>query len=273
MSIEGDAAVKALPRARGEAAIKLKSVDQTTALDDLRMSGCLKALFPRPSNRLDTILVNTSGGLTGGDQLSVSVSLGPDTRFCLTTQAAERVYRAQTGSASVRSEVTIAAGASLFWLPQELILFDGCALERHFHGALDRDARLLMVEPIVFGRKLMGERLRQIRFRDHVSIDRDGKPLYRDVIDLSASIADRLNARAGGAGAGAIATVCYAAPDAESWLERSREALGKTGGASLVRPDLLVARCVAPDSLVLRRSLMALLDQMTGNTLPKSWRM
>ncbi len=237
------------------------------------MSGCLKALFPRPTDRLDTILVNTAGGLTGGDRLDVDLSLGPDTTFGLTTQAAERVYRAQEGHASVRSRITVGAGATLFWLPQELILFEGAALERHFHATLAPEARLLMVEPIVFGRKLMGECLTQVRFRDHVAIDRGGEPLYRDVIDLTSDSAARLRAGAGADGAGAMATLCYTAPDAERWLTRSRDALGPSGGASLLRPDLLVARLVAPDSLAVRRCLMVLLDQMTGDTLPPSWRL
>lgn len=237
------------------------------------MSGCLKVLFPRSSDRLDTILVNTAGGLTGGDRLTLDITQAADTRFCLTTQAAERVYRAQEGCATVTSQICVGPSASLAWLPQELILFEGAALERHFHCNLAQDARLLMVEPIVFGRKLMGERLTQVRFRDHISIDRDGRPLYRDVIDLSCDIDARLTMLAGGNGAGAMATLCYAAPDADIWLNRCRTAMGALGGASLLRPDLLLVRMVAADSLELRRTLMVLLDQMTRDTLPASWRL
>lgn len=237
------------------------------------MSGCLKALFPRASDRTDAIIVNTSGGLTGGDKLSLDVVQGPDTSFCLTTQAAERAYRAHHGHATVRSHIRVEAGSTLFWLPQELILFEGAALNRQFHCDLDPQARLVMVEPIVFGRQLMGETLTQIRFRDHVSIDQGDRPLYRDVIDLSDRVGAQLRSLAGGNGAGAMATLLYVAPDAENWLHRCRAALGPMGGASLFRPGCLVARLVAPDSLHLRRALMALLDQITGDTLPKSWRL
>ncbi|MEM9910791.1 MAG: urease accessory protein UreD, partial [Pseudomonadota bacterium] len=268
-----DRQAKSVPRARGAASIELKSVGHRTRLSDLRMSGCMKALFPRTSDRTDAIIVNTSGGLTGGDKLSLDIVQGPDTSFCLTTQAAERVYRAHEGCASVKSRVVVEAKSTLFWLPQELILFEGAALKRQFHCDLNSEARLVMVEPIVFGRQLMGETLTNITFRDHVSIDQGGRAIYRDVIDLSDRVGDQLNALAGGAGAGAMATLVYAAPDAENWLQICRDALGPTGGASLLRRDFLVARLVAPDSLALRRALMALLDQITGDSLPRSWRL
>lgn len=233
----------------------------------------MKILFPRPSKGMEGILVNTSGGLTGGDQLSLQIRQETQTQFSQTTQAAERVYRAYDGFASMHTQVTVAAKATHHWLPQELILFEGASLRRNFHADLASDAKFLMVEPIVFGRQFMGETLHQVTFRDHISIDRDGRPLYRDVIDLSNAVGDRLSARAGGGQCGAMATLCYIAPDAEVYVPLSRKIFGRNGGASLLDTGLLVARLIAPDSLTLRHMLMDLLIPMTGDAVPKSWRL
>ena len=56
----------------------------------------MKALFPRPRGpALDAVLLNTGGGITGGDRFDVAATAGADTRLTITTQAAERAYKAQ----------------------------------------------------------------------------------------------------------------------------------------------------------------------------------
>ncbi len=56
-------------------------------------------LFPRPDTAaLTAVLLNTAGGLTGGDRFSVSATAADGSRLTLTTQAAERVYRALPGT-------------------------------------------------------------------------------------------------------------------------------------------------------------------------------
>ena len=49
----------------------------------------MKALFPR-GHGVQAIMINTSGGLTGGDQLDIEASAGTGSHLTLTTQAAER---------------------------------------------------------------------------------------------------------------------------------------------------------------------------------------
>ena len=80
----------------------------------------------------------------------------------------------------------------------------------------------------------------------------------------SAAIAD---------GAGAMASLVYVAHDATAQLGAVRALLPETAGASLLAPDTLVLRQLAPDSLALRRHLIPVLDRLTGNTLPTSWRL
>jgi len=103
-------------------------------------------------------LVNTAGGITGGDTFDLEIDVRDGAKLTLTTQAAERAYRAQNGEIGrVTTRLSVQNDSSMHWLPQELILFDRCALQRRLEVALAPKARLLMVEPVVFGRAAMPE--------------------------------------------------------------------------------------------------------------------
>jgi urease accessory protein len=260
-------------RARGTLDLSTKARGAVSAIDRLRTSGCVKVLFPRRETDIEAIVLNTSGGLTGGDCLTLSARAGAASHLTLTTQAAERAYRAAWDVARVDTHLTVEAGAALHWLPQELILFEGARLRRRLRVDLAADARLLLVEPVIFGRTAMGERLRDVSFSDRIEIWRGDAPLYLDGLHLSGDLEAQM-ARAGlGAGAGAMVCLVLIAPDAETHLDPLRRLLPETGGVSLLRPDVLVLRMLAPDSLELRRSLLPILDRLSRDSLPISWRL
>ncbi|GAD55190.1 urease accessory protein UreD [Limimaricola cinnabarinus] len=270
-----DIAPSGPPRARGLLRITAE-VDATGAarLGLLRQEGALRALFPRLPNRVEAVVLNTSGGATGGDRLRIEAEAGPGAHLRLTTQAAERAYRA-TGSvpARIRNHLRVATGARLDWLPQETILFEGCHLDRRLTLDLAPGGRALIVEPVIFGRVLMGESLRDARFRDRVEIRRDGVPLYLDALSFSGDVTAHLARPAVANGAAAMASVILAAPEAESHLAPLRAALPAAAGATLLAPDLLVLRLLAADGFDLRAALLPVLDRLTGGTLPASWRL
>lgn len=272
-AISPSATVQALPRAQGAGLIKVQRKAGKSALKDLRMAGCLKVLFSRGSSRLDAILINSAGGLTSGDRLSVEIELEAGACASVTTQAAERAYRAAAGPAHVETRIEVATGAEMFWLPQELIVFDGAKLDRRLHCDLADGARLLLVEPVIFGRAKMGEALRDIWFRDRIAADRAGEPLYRDTTRLSGDMEHVLSGAATARGAGAMVTLIYAAPDAAAYHARIAPDLPATGGASLLCEDVMVLRMLARDGFALRQSLLPVLDRLTQNTLPTSWRL
>lgn len=264
------------PRARGSASLTVAGdVTGRTGLVDLRHAGSSKLVFPRNFNdNLEAILVNTAGGITGGDQYTLAAKVRAGGALTLTTQAAERAYRAQvTEVASVDTTLTVEEDASLNWLPQELILFDHCALRRQLQINLQGNANLLMVEPIVLGRAAMKETLRQIYFQDRIRINRDGAPIYIDGIDLSGDAAAHVARRAIADGARAMASLVLVRPDAAAQLDVLRAMLPPTAGASLLADDVLVIRQLAEDSFVLRRDLMPILSHLTNNSLPISWRL
>ncbi|MEJ6404543.1 urease accessory protein UreD [Yoonia sp. 2307UL14-13] len=263
------------PRARGIARVTVKDEHGRTRLTDLHQAGCMKLIFPkrfRPD--AEAVLVNTAGGITGGDQLSLIATVKKDAALTLTTQAAERIYKAQDGDAGqVTTDIVARENAQLRWLPQETILFDRAALDRKLTINLAETATALVVETLVFGRTLMGETLSKLYLRDRITINRDGKPLYRDAIALNGDPTVHLARPPTADGAGAVSTLIYTAPDAANHLAPIRTALPKTAGASMITDDTLVLRLLAPDSFLIRSHLIPILDRLTNGCLPINWRL
>jgi urease accessory protein len=259
----------------GEARLTLRHAAGRTRIAGLRLAGSLKLLFPHgAADPLEAVVLNTAGGLTGGDRMALTVEAGAGTRAVVTSQAAERAYRATGGQvARVDVRITAGPGARLDWLPQETILYDGAALSRRMRVALEGDARFLAVETLVLGRAAMGEVVRHLDFGDRWEIRRDGALVMADAVRIAGDAA-ALMARAGLAGgAGALATLVVCGPDAEARLPDLRAALGPAGSASLVRPGVIVARAVAGDSYLLRRALIPAIEGVAGAAVPKVWRL
>ena len=265
-------------RARGALRVSFKPRDGCTVLDGLRQEGCLKARFPRSERGAWTsmVMLNSSGGVAGGDVLSTEVSVATGARATLAGQAAERFYRALPGTppARVRNRIEVGTGGAAEWLPQETILFDRCALNRRLDVSLARDAWFLGVEALVFGRAAMGETVTHLGLRDTIHVDREDAPVLHDAIRLDGSI-ETLLARAAAMGrARALATIVHAAPDVEARLDAVRAALASTpveAGAS-AWDGLLIARILGADGATLRTAMAAGLQALRGSRpLPRVW--
>jgi len=268
-----DQAKTALPRAEGALEVSSKQTPRGSAIDRLYQKGALKAVFPR-SETFTSVLVNTSGGVTGGDRFRLSASAGPGSHLTLTTQAAERAYRALPGAPGrIRNTLSAAPGARLWWLPQETIFFDGAHLERRLRCDLAPDAEFLLIEPLILGRAAMGERHVTGQISDRIEIHRSGKIAYLDAWSFAGDITAHFNRRAIGSGATAMASLVYVGPRAESLLTPVRGHLGTGGGASLRDPNVLVARILAEDGYHLRQRIVPLLDFLTEARLPTCWRL
>ena len=261
-----------MARAQGEVSLVAKSRDGT-ALRRLRQSGSLKCLFPRSAGHaLQAVLLNCAGGVTGGDRFSLSARAEGGTTLTLTTQAAERIYRAAPGeSGRIESRLDVAEGARVNWLPQETILFDGCALERSLTIELQDGATLLMTEPLVFGRLEMGETLTSAHVLDRIEIRRAGRPVYLDRIRLAADVQAQLDRPGVADGARAMASLVYVAPDAGAQLEKVRRLLPRHAGASLIHEEMLVMRLLSRDGNEMRSSLVPMLNHLSQDGLPRCW--
>ncbi len=260
-------------RARGVAAVAFTRKHGATRLSDLSQSGTFRVLFPRPEPGAapTAVLANIGGGIAGGDVLDLAVDWGEGADAVVTTQAAEKVYRALDAPALFATRLTVRAGASAHWLPQEAILFDGAALERRLDVDMAADATLLAMESLVFGRSAHGERMTSGRLFDRWRIRRANKLVFADAFELGGGPASVLDRKAVAAGAVASASLVYAAADAEARLDMVREILAcddVEGGASAF-DGLLTARLVAHSAPALRRTLARLATALGGRPLPR----
>jgi urease accessory protein len=250
---------------RGNGAIELsfaKAGDATRLAGLYQRSPC-RVLFPKPpaGDAPLAVLVNTSGGLAGGDHVSVAVKLEPGTAAAVTTQAAEKIYRSIGPDARVETELAVAEDARLEYLPQETILFDGACLERSVTAAVARGGRLLACETLVFGRAARGETMARGRVRDCWRIEYDGRLAWFDRFGLSGPIAGRLDG-AGFGGARALATLLYAGARAEALVAVAREAAERAGGAASLVNGILVARMIGAEPSLVRDGLAHLLGAL-----------
>ncbi len=141
------AAIIAPQRARGEGRLVAKAEGGRTRIAELYQEGCAKIRLPKTFDAsMEAVLINSSGGVTGGDRLSWEFRAGKGTKLTLTTQACEKVYKAAAGTAEIATRISVAAGAHVDWLPQETILFDRSALSRSLEVDLAADASFLAVE-------------------------------------------------------------------------------------------------------------------------------
>lgn len=255
--------------------LSFKLRGEATVLDGLRQDGCLKARFPRaePGAWTGAVMLNSSGGVAGGDTLATTVIAGTGTRATVASQAAERFYRALPGSVSdVANTVQVETGAALEWLPQETILFDGSALRRRLTVELAVDACFVGVESLVFGRTAMGEQVHRGEIADLIEIQRGGRLILHDRIRLAGPVADVLARKAVGAGSCAIATVIHVAPDAERRVDAVRGALAPYDAGASAWDGMLLARIVARDGARLRAAVVAGLNVLRdGRPLPRVW--
>ncbi len=262
-------------RAWGEVRLSAKAAGGRTRLDGFRQAGSLKALFPRPAgDALEAVLLNTAGGLTGGDRMAVEAEAGAGARLQVSTQAAERGYRALGESrARVEARLRVRAGGRLDWLPQETILFDGARIERRLSVDLEGDGTALLVEPVLWGRLARGEELREGLFHDRWDLRRDGRLLWAERFRIEGGMGGTLDRAGVGGGARAMATVAFAGAGAEGLLPKVRALLPPAGGASLLEDGLLVVRLLAADGFGLRGALIPIITALTGTALPKVWRL
>lgn len=271
--LSAQAARPRMQRAEGEGCIHVHWRDGRVRVKRLYQEGCSKIRTPRDpdAHSFEAVLINTAGGLTGGDRLRWAATAGEDSQLSLATQACERVYRSAGGPAEVQVRLRGEARSKLLWLPQETIIFDGGELERSFEADLGPGASLLAVEAVVLGRTAMGEQVRRGRLRDRWRVRREGRLIFADEIRLEGSVAEIASAPAVLAGAKTFASVLFASPDAETKLPEVRAAIGPYGGASAFDGKLF-ARLTATDGFTLRRALVPTLEALGAAPLPRVWR-
>jgi urease accessory protein len=259
-------------RAVGRVALSVKSVGGKTRRAEVHEAGSLRVRCPgAPAQELEAVIINTAGGIAGGDRFDLEISAGQNTRLVVTTAAAEKVYRTLGPDSRIDVKLDVTAGATLAWLPQETILFDHARLSRSISVDLADDAQLFLAEAIVFGRSGMGEAVEQGALFDRWRVRRDGRLIYAEGVRLDGPVARRLMETAVAKGGIAIATVLIV-PGTEATVEAVRalqdQFIGEVGMSGWT--GLAAVRMCARDGAALRHDLVRVMTAVRG-ALPRLW--
>lgn len=258
-------------RAQGAARVGFAMDGARMRLADLAQQGSAKAFVLAAHGGTEVVVLNTAGGLTGGDRLTYDLDVPPGGRLTAATQTAERLYRAAEGCARIQITARVGAGGHLDWLPQETILFDGCAAERETVIDLAPGATCMALETLVLGRAAMGEVVARLNLRDRRRITRQGRPLHVESLHLTgAHLGDRPALLDGARAVASLVWVAPGAPDALAPLRAALDEPGVTGAASAM-DGKLVLRLMARDAWPLRRQLARTLRLLRRAPLPRVW--
>jgi urease accessory protein len=238
-------------------------------------------MFPRTciSEVEEAVVVNTSGGVAGGDRLEIAITALRDASAAVTSQAAEKVYRALSEAARISTRLKVSDAAKLAWLPQETIVFNRARFSRETQIDLVSGAELLALEWLVLGRTAHGEELAAGHINDSWRVRIDGRLAWADSFRVTDGMFPRLRSKALASSANALATLLYFGPGPDRRLEFFRDLAPSPGcqfAATLVG-GLLVARFAAARSSELRlvlRSLLREFDREFGPgpfRVPKMW--
>jgi urease accessory protein len=244
-----------------------------TALNDCEERDGYRIRFPKGGAGCEGVIINTGGGVAGGDRVCHAATLGERASATLTTQAAERIYRSQDDPSQIEVRLKLGDGASLSWLPQETILYAQANLTRRFEIDMARTARLLMAEITVFGRKEMGEAVNQGCYSDRWRVRSDGRLVFAESVRFDGDLDADLRRPAIASGARITGTVLYVAEAGAGKLDAVRRAIA--GAASRIAASawngLLCIRCLGTDLDTVRQELSRALVVLRQEPMPRVW--
>jgi urease accessory protein len=235
----------------------------SSALVTRRHAGPLvvqKALYPEGPAVCHAVVVHPPGGIAGGDQLAIDITTGENAQALLTTPGATQWYRRRGEHPASCQQLTVrvAPGASLEWLPQENIVFDGADAQLTTRLALTGNARAIGWEIVCLGRAAHGERFATGAFSQSSELFIDDRLIWREHGHFTANVADDGLAASpvGLDGRSVFGTLWLAgiAPD-PALLAALREAAADTAAVTAL-PQITLVRGLATSSQPLRQTFI-----------------
>jgi urease accessory protein len=270
-----------LQRAEGVGRLALVGDKSGNRLVDLFQQPPIHIMFPGSNAKAfqEAVLVNSMGGIAGGDHLDLHIRAHDNAAISVTSQAAERVYRALGTPARVSTFLTVGESAQLAWLPQETILFNGARLVRSMNVELSSGSELLALEWLILGRRAYGEKLVAGELSDTWRVRRDGRLVWVDRFRVTDEVMPFLGRDALLGDSSAIGTLIYSGPHLEARLECVREAIARLQCRAAVTliAGLIVVRVAARAAADLKRALQNLIRHFGHHrtpspfAVPKMW--
>ena len=270
-----------LQRAKGLCRIVVGSSAEGNEIVDVFQRSPLRVIFPRIGGAgvKEAVLINTAGGIAGGDRLECEVMAVANASIAITSQTAERVYRALDEPARILTKLKVSDGARLAWFPQETIIFNWARLQRQTEVEISTGAELLALEWLVFGRTAHGEEILGGELSDRWHVRKDGRLIWADTFHVREEVFSHLKRKALLGNCKAIATLIYFGPELARRLELLRDISGSLDClcAATSISGLIIVRLAADTSSNLKLALRALLNQIGPEfgpgpfRVPKMW--
>jgi urease accessory protein len=270
-----------LQRAEGSVRIVLSGSENGARIKEVFQRYPLQILFPSTVAGAveEAVLVNTAGGIAGGDRLECGVTALAKASFAVTSQAAEKVYRALDAPARIATRLKVCEAAKLAWLPQETILFNWGRLIRTTEIELSSGAELLALEWLVLGRAAHGEEITGGHIADSWRVKRDGRLIWADSFRATDQTFPHLHRKALLSDCKAFGTLVYFGPHLDARLEFLRDIAPSLGCRCSMTSvsGLIIARFAARTSFELRLALRGFFQQFSGQLgghpfrAPKMW--
>ena len=177
------------PPWHAELDLRFSRVGDATRVTGNRHRGPLrmqKALYPQGCDACEALLLHPPGGIAGGDVLDIRVRVDEAAHALLSTPGASKWYRSAGRAATQRIDLDVGPAGTLEWLPQETILFDGADAMQVLDLHLATDSATLGWDIVQFGRTAAGDGWPNGRFRQYLSVARNGLPVFVERADLRA---------------------------------------------------------------------------------------
>ena len=261
---------KKFQRAHGKINVKIIN----NQINKFYQSGSAKVFYPKSYSEFnELVLVNTAGGITSGDLFIYNIDIQKSKIF-VTTQTAERAYKGYENSGQIKVNLSIDSDSSLFWIPQELILFDNCNLNRKIDVNLHTDSNFLLSETTIFGRTAMNENLEKGFFFDNWRIHVEDKLIHAEALSLSGDIKNILSGLATAQNNVSICNIFLYGKDFlknELELIKTIESFDMNYIAYSSWNDKMLIRIISKDAYYLKNIQKKILLCVSNNTIPKVW--
>jgi urease accessory protein len=222
----------------------------------------------------EAVLVNTAGGIAGGDRLKFGVTALANASIAVTSQAVEKVYRALNEPARIATKLQACEAAKLAWLPQETIVFNWGRLSRETEVELSSGAELLALEWLVLGRAAHGEEMVGGHITDSWRVKKDGRLIWADSFRVTDEVFPHVHRKALLSNCKAAATLIYFGPHLDARMEYLRDIAAslECHCAATSVAGLIIVRFAAKASYDLRLALRNFLQQFSRELKPGPFR-
>ena len=230
----------------------------------------LQSLYPEGPAVCHNVLVHPPGGLVGGDRLHIEVAVDSGAHGLITTPGATRFYRSEGELAVQYSQLQVADGGRLEWLPLEALCYSGCQAENRLLLRPQPGGEILAWDVTALGLPQAQKPFVQGQLQQHLEFP--GHWLER--ARIAASDQRLLDSHLGLAGHRCLASLVFATG---SPLSRVRRQCALDAARAVIEPHALVASAAATcpnDHVVVVRVLAPLVEPATDllRQVWASWR-